>query len=190
MGKPPAPDVLGALGNLLPALDKVGERDAPALLLEPVALLDLHPHPDHDPDRPKPTQRTQEQLVVALAAHAHDRRVRRRQHDIEPAHERRQVSKLDSGPVRRGRERAGERLVRDGPERREREPARGERRVERGELDPALHVRDFYRGVDLWGWGRGCASVSQVDQVGRGRVEPRRRKKRAKGGRTGWFGAL
>lgn len=112
--EPPAPNVLGALGNFLPSLDKVLERDAPAFLLQIKRLLTPRSNANNHSYESQPTGRRKEEIGILRPAHAHQGSVGEREDEVEEVDAGGEVAKCDSGSVRGGTEAAGESLVGDG----------------------------------------------------------------------------
>lgn len=150
--EPPAPDVLCALGNFAPPPRELVEPHREALLLEPEGALGAHPDPDDDAHRAEAAQGRVEQVrvLVGVARDAHDGRVGEREDEVEEGGRGRDRGERDARAVRRGRDGAGEGLVRDGPERRYGELASlGNDGVEVIEDDAAFCVKRLCFGVDL-----------------------------------------
>lgn len=169
LGIPPAPDVLGALCDFLPPCRELVEAHREQLLLELESSLGAHTDADDDADRAEAAQRRVEQvgILVGLPRDAHDGCVRKWEDDVEEGGVGRDGRVGDSGAVRRGRQGAGEGLVRDGAEGREGQvTAFKYDRVQVAQEDAALGVKSHGVPVDLCQRERNCrkrkiAAVSQ-----------------------------
>lgn len=109
--------MFGALGNLLPPLDKLLKADTPALLLQVERLLTSRSNANDDSHHAQSTRCRKEEIGVLCPAHADDGSVGEGQDEVEEFNAGGEVAVGDSRAVSGGTEAACEGLIGDGTQR-------------------------------------------------------------------------
>jgi hypothetical protein len=140
----PELEVLERGNALLEAVEHVLERLRPVDAAQPEGGHAAHGDRDHDAERAEGHARRPQQVAVRQVALAAVR-----EHELDPLDLRREVGQRRAGAVRRGGDRAGERLDVDVPEVRQRHAAGEQLLAEPAQGDAGLHARQAGRGVAL-----------------------------------------
>lgn len=129
-----------ANGRKVGVVDKVVEPHRLDVLAEPEGLLDLEPDAKDEAGRAEPAERREEEIGVGVARARDDGRVGEDQRQAEDAG--RDDGKARARAVRRRRDDAAERLVRDRADVRHGQVVRAERPVQCVERDARLGLDD------------------------------------------------